>query len=256
MPKASAFIRALIDKGIDAVFDSLATKQEEKKIELPPALNKYWIEADKLLHGAESVLGRHGPSISVPKAETQTPQSLVYCLECCDKHFSGGSKLLEEAIIFYDRAGRMSGDVTGKVRTVVNELAGVHDDIKPKSPAEVMNLLHEADRIRKSVWVKGLELGLGTREDLVRLKDEVDNLKTMTYEVASKVLAGPMKWCRGWGAKDMSGCIELVESAMQGKAKPGDFNEKFEELTGKKPEAEWDDKGRVTKIKLVGGAEE
>jgi len=266
-------IRTLINRSVDMVV-SHAEKRHRKsppEPEFPAELEKIAKEldaqADKIWESPSELL-KAREATAVPEAATPTPPSpevtvetippseLEYCLECCDKHTGAGAKLMEEAIVFYDRAGEMSPEVTKKVRAVVDELAGMHDDVKPGSPEEVMAVLHRADDIRKEIWGRKLELGLGSREDLVAIKGMLSSLRDEIFSVAERYVGGgAIAWCKEWGAKDVRACYELFCRAKQEEGyepiSKEEFERRFSELTNKRVATEWDERGRLKKLRLM-----
>lgn len=256
MPKFSRIFRILIDRGTDFVFEHISTSGKEKTVSLPPRLRKFEVGAAELLARSEELLGRAAGSLGVGEEEGVREFNIEYCLECCDKHVGGSSKILEEAMTFYDRDGFMSERVQNKVRAVVKEMAGMYDDIPRESPPRVRRVLDRSDEIRKSIWNKGLELGLGKRDDLAEIKAEVDGLRDYVFDVAKEEIGGgSVKYCAEWGAKDLGECAELWRRARREEGfeegiSQKEFEDRLSRLTGKKFETKWDDKGRLMKIKV------
>jgi len=261
MARKSRIFRDIYNAILDLIFSGAEADIKKKMREArhpkvsSPELNalarQHEAQAEALLRAIP-----YAPAAEVEKPSEMKEETLRYCLECCDKHSGACVKLSEEALIFYDRAGKMDESVQAKVRSIVNELAGMYDDIKPGSPEKVTALLHEADSIRKWVWDKGLELGLGSREDLIKLRDRLESFRSKVFQTAQQVLGGAVvRWCKEWCAKDIEAGVGLWKRAEQEEGyapiSREEFERRFYELTGKRCKTEWDEQGRIRRLTLI-----
>jgi len=117
---------------------------------------------------------------------------LEYCLECFSKHLGRASEYFSEAVDFYQRDNVLTERVQKKIRAASDTLGAMEDDLTDKAPMQVRAIYDQAQEIRKNLWSKGLDVGLGEVQDILTLKRDVGSLQETLYGV-KKELTG-MDW--------------------------------------------------------------
>jgi hypothetical protein len=119
-------------------------------------------------------------------------KGLDYCLECCEKHLQTASVLMREALQRLEECNTKTNCepcclkteyILEKIRNTVKELAGAEDDtIRNTYDETVRQINNEIRMIRKTTWEKKLSVGRGTKQDLIEIKNKIDELIDKVYE--------------------------------------------------------------------------
>lgn len=257
MGALTRFLKALSDKGVDLIFEYLG-EGESAKVELPAELRKYEVGAAELLGrsdellGGTSELGEIGATEMGEEGERVSKGNVDYCLECCDRHLGVIRDALSD-VIRWIQVGEREEKIMEKIMDVSEAMNGMEMDLKTVEGEALIHDLHRDARVfRKMYW----DMRVGsepTVEKARTLLKEAEKLQKSVYEVAPKVKGGGFfKYCGEWGASDIGDCVKLMMRAQQiGGYEPvtkEDFEPRFHELTGRKAETNWDEKGRLTKI--------
>jgi len=150
---------------------------------------------------------------------------LDYCIECAVKHSQTAKVLMREAIQRAQAGSPSDKGVQEKVRGVVEELVGMEDDTGSRAmyvANEKISTLNKSARIlRKYIYGKGAEVGTATIVDLREIKDMIDKLVDVTYQVRES------EQCIGCTVEDLCGgnleCVEFVENAAKNVKDPEEF---------------------------------
>lgn len=116
----------------------------------------------------------------------------AYCHECIEAHIMNAKTELRHALDRFRTSKEMSPGVVEKVRVAIQELQGINEDVKntrdvdPQIKKGLDGILDEVRWIRKEFGVsgRGLTRGLGTQKDLEELRDRVDKLQDVSYDLA------------------------------------------------------------------------
>jgi len=84
----------------------------------------------------------------------------------------------------------------------------------------------------------------------------LSSLRDEIFSVAERYVGGgAIAWCKEWGAKDVRACYELFCRAKQEEGyepiSKEEFERRFSELTNKRVATEWDERGRLKKLRLM-----
>ena len=160
-----------------------------------------------------------------PKSHThlsyEGQSKLDYCVECCSKHSQTAKVLMREAIQRAQVGSPSDLGVLEKVRGAVEELVGFEDDSDTVKNEKVSTLNNLSRTLRKLIYAKKAEIGGGSLEDLREIKDMLDKLVDVTYQVRAS------EECLGCTVEELCGgdlaCVEFVEKAAANIKDPSEF---------------------------------
>lgn len=174
------------------------TPEKRKELLEKLNLNEKWSEYD--FDSLPSFVRDDLYSVTHPKAKEkpktgktfQGQTDEAYCLECLEGHIMNAKTELRHAIDRFRTSKEMSPGVVEKVRVAIQELQGINEDVKntldadPQIKKGLDDILNEVRWIRKEFGVsgRGLTRGLGTQKDLEELRDRVDKLQEVSYDLA------------------------------------------------------------------------
>ena len=243
MPRFSRILRVLLDKGVDMIFEG-ASRPKPVEITPPPELREAYAGADELLAKSREILG---PTPAESKGTIWTPD---YCLECSERHIGIIRDALSD-VIRWIPGGESKEKITEKVMDVNEALNGMESDLQKGIGEPLIKDFYERQRsLRKLYW--SMRFGSKpTVEKAKTLRNESDQLLKRLYEVAPEVKGGGVyKYCQEWGAKNLAECVRLWQRGQEGGITPKEFEERFHQLTGKRADTEWDERGRIVKVRV------
>lgn len=118
----------------------------------------------------------------------------AYCMECIEGHIMHAKTELRHALDRFRTSKEMNTGVVEKVRVAIQELQGIDEDVKntkdatPQVKEGLDNILNEVRWIRKEFGVsgRGLTRGIGTQKDLEELRDRIDKLQEVSYDLVDE----------------------------------------------------------------------
>ena len=170
-----------------------------------------------------------------PKSHThlsyEGQTGLDYCVECLSKHGQTAKVLMREAIQRAQVGSPSDLGVLEKVRGAVEELVGFEDDSDTVKNEKVSTLNNLSRTLRKLIYAKKAEIGGGSLEDLREIKDMLDKLVDVTYQVRAS------EECIGCTVEELCGgdiaCVEFVEKAAANIKDPSEFEKIIREAREK-----------------------
>jgi len=159
----------ILRRTIDLIFDHKIAELEEgklKEVKKPKILEELDREVDRLTTGFLEGLPGKESEISLPEEGPKITKTVGYCVNCFVKHYGRARIYAGEAIDFYERDEAISERVQHKAQALMDELAGLDDDTSPDMPSFLWHSWREADKLRKWVEERGLNIGLGAESDL------------------------------------------------------------------------------------------
>ena len=121
----------------------------------------------------------------------RTP-TIDYCLECAEKHLQKAVIFLQESLQRQEQCETekkctnccmTDTNTLEKIRKTVTELAGAEDDTDTHLEIPKIREINRRIReIRKTIWQKKLSTGKGTKDDIQKIRLELESLTNKIYE--------------------------------------------------------------------------
>jgi len=183
MSEIAKLLEKIFSRTVDLIIDSKISEYEKEGLKGVEERPKILEELDKEINRRLTSYLKGVPEIErttavpVPETKPKIEKTVGYCVNCFVKHYGRSRIYAGEAIDFYERDKAMTERVQHKAQAVMDELAGMDDDTSPDMPSFLWQSWREADKLRKWIEAKGLNIGLGASDDLRYIEKRLGELQ-------------------------------------------------------------------------------